>query len=307
MNLRRIERRWSMASVVRVGAGLALMLAIGGCGSKDSGGRSSRFSATPAADAVSEETQASSPAPKAILESTPTPPPGPTRSEGGVAQQQIIYSGDMTLEVDDVDKVVSQVGRMTRTAGGWISASMVSGSGEARPETRLTLRIPASRFSSLHDSLAALGDLVYESIGSQDVGREFVDLQARLANLKREEDVVATLFRREGKIADVLQVERELSRIRGEIEQTQGQLRYLQDQVAFSTLAVRLTPKRPALERRVAGWNLGYHVLRAWHALVGMARLITYALIYGAIVIVPLALVAVLAFRGIQAVRRRRE
>ena len=102
----------------------------------------------------------------------------------------------------------------------------------------------------------------------------------------------------------MLQVERELARVRGEIEQSEGQLRFFRDQVAFSTLAVRLMARRPALERKVAGWHLGYHVLRAWRMLVAVARAVTYVVIYGAIVIGPLALLAFMLLRNLAARKR---
>lgn len=227
------------------------------------------------------------------------------QAEAAASRQEIIYTGEMTIELDDVARSVERVSRMARAAGGWVSATTHASSGEGVAETRLTLRIPASRFSAVHDSLALLGDLVYEATQSQDVGREFVDLEARLANSKREEEVIAALYKREGKIGDVLQVERELARVRGDIEQSEGQLRFLRDQVAFSTLTIRLMAKRPVLERKVAGWSLGYHVLRAWRVLVGIARVLTYGVIYGAIVLGPLALLAWAAMRIV--VARRRE
>lgn len=220
------------------------------------------------------------------------------------SRAEIIYTGEMTIELDNVGKAVERVTRMARVAGGWVSATTHTSPGEGVAETRLTLRVPAPRFAAVHDSLAMLGDVVLESTRSQDVGREFVDLEARLANSKREEEVIAALFKREGKIGDVLQVERELARVRGEIEQCEGQLRFLKDQVAFSTLSLRLMSRRPEIERKVAGWHLGFHVLRAWHMLVAVARALTYAAIYGAIVLGPLGLLAFVVLR-ILAARRR--
>ena len=101
-------------------------------------------------------------------------------------------------------------------------------------------------------------------------------------------------------------MERELARVRGEIEQIQGELRYLKDQVAFSTITVTLVPTRPAIERNMERWNLGYHVLRAWRALVAVARALTYFVLYTVIVVGPFVLLAWIIWRIARAARRRR-
>ena len=74
-------------------------------------------------------------------------------------------------------------------------------------------------------------------------------------------------------------------------EQIEGQLRYLHHQVSFSTLAITLAPKRPAIQSKVESWSLGYHAVRAARILLGTARLMATALLYVAIVIGPFALV----------------
>jgi hypothetical protein len=220
-------------------------------------------------------------------------------------RRAIIYTGETTLEVDDVEKTTGQAEQALATAGGWIAAKQLHVDSEGLRIASLSMRIPSAKFSSLHDDIRRLGEVVYDEIHSQDVGMEFVDLEARARNLQREESVIAELFQREGKIGDVLQVEHEMARVRGEIEQVQGRLRYLTDQVGFSTLTVDVRPRRPAIERKVASWDMGYHVLRAWHALVAVARALTYFVIYGVIVVGPFALLGWAAWRLARSRRRR--
>ena len=74
---------------------------------------------------------------------------------------------------------------------------------------------------------------------AQDVTEEFVDLEARISNKKRlEKRIVELLSSSSGKIKDVIEVERELARVRGEIEQSEGRLRYLTDRTEFTTEVV---------------------------------------------------------------------
>jgi hypothetical protein len=227
-------------------------------------------------------------------------------AEAAMPRQEIIYTGDMRVEVDDVAAAASQVEKTVSEAGGRASDRQMNTDAEGHRTATIAARFPAAKFTAVHDALLKLGDVISDRVQSQDVGKQFVDLEARLKNLVREETVVAGLFSREGKIGDVLQVERELARVRGEIEQIQGELRYLKDQVAYSTLTVTLAPKRPAIERKMESWNLGYHVLRAWRALVAVARALTYFVIYTVIVVGPFVLLAWIVGRIVRAARRRR-
>jgi hypothetical protein len=270
---------------------LALVLASSGCGKKQESahvGASRTLAINPPAEGIEDS------APSALA----------ANAAAATPRREIIYTGETTLEVDDVEKTTGQVEKTLANVKGWVSGHQLNVDTEGRRVATIAMRIPAAQFSDVHDSLRRLGEVIHDEVRSQDVGMEFVDLEARARNLQREESVISGLFSRGGKIGDVLQVERELARVRGEIEQTQGRLRYLTDQVAFSTLSLTLTPKRPAIERKVASWNMGYHVLRAWHLLVGVAKGFTYFVVYTAIVIGPFALLGWGIWRVVRTRRR---
>jgi len=205
--------------------------------------------------------------------------------------RQIITTGQMTIEADDVAAATQSLESMVAKAGGWIAHRESTTDEEGRRTTSLEVRFPSTGFNSIHDAFAGLGDVTHDAIQTQDVGREFVDLEARHRNLLREEGVIRELFARNGKIRDVLEVERELARVRGEIEQIEGQLRYLHHQVSYSTLAITLAPKRPALQSKVESWSLGYHAVRAARMMFAAVRSVVTALLYVAIVTGPFALV----------------
>lgn len=264
---------------------VALMLVAPGCGMKRESGNSTatrssalKAPASPVATGSTEAVDASGSSavsPNAIVV--------PRRRE-------IIYTGEMSLEVDDVEKTTNRLERMLVDVQGWVSGRQLNVDAEGRRVATIAMRIPVAQFSHVHDSVRGLGEIVHDEVQSQDVGMEFVDIEARQRNLQREEAVISGLYARGGRIDDVLQVERELARVRGEIEQAQGRLRYLTDQVSLSTLSITLTPRRPAIERKVASWNMGYHLLRAWNMLVAFARGFTYLVVYMTIVVGPFAL-----------------
>ncbi len=282
------------------------IVVIAGCGSRkkvDSSAvsqapmeRAATSSNAPAAMAVTED--AAGRAPSSLAFAT---------AEASALRREIIYVGTMTVEVDDVEGASRRLIEAVQASGGWVSNRQLHTDSEGHRTGTIEVRVPSGRFEGIHDAAKGIGAVVRDVVESRDVGKEFVDLEARLRNLEREELVIAGLFDRRGKISEVLEVERELARVRGEIEQIQGQLRYLRDQVSFSTLNVSLVPKRPAIERKMESWNLGYHVLRAWRALVAIVRAVTHVVIYSLIVILPLALVAWVLGRGVLILIRRRK
>jgi hypothetical protein len=90
-------------------------------------------------------------------------------------------------------------------------------------------------------AVTKLGELQTTRTDSQDVTAQFTDLQARISNKQVEESRLVVLLQRpNARLTDILQVERELSRVRGEIEQMQGQLRLLANQSALATVTVTL-------------------------------------------------------------------
>jgi len=277
----------------------ALALASPGCSKKEESAQVGSIQAL-------EREAPSSPSATTSAEGAGASGPSALPANAAVAprRREIIYTGATTLEVDDVEKTANQLEKMLADVDGWVSGRQLNVDSEGRRVATIAMRIPAAQFSDVHDSVRTLGEIIHDEVQSQDVGMEFVDLEARQRNLQREESVISGLYSRPGKIDDVLQVERELARVRGEIEQTQGRLRYLTDQVSFSTLSLTLTPKRPAIERKVASWNMGYHLLRAWQMLVALVRGFTYFLVYTTIVIGPFALLGWALWRFVR--RRRR-
>ena len=236
------------------------------------------------------------------------PPPGDwltTAAYADTPHRDIIYTAQMTVETDDVRGAVKKAEEAIRTAGGWLGSKNSNVDYDGNQTTTITLRIPATRFYTIMDELRALGDARFENIATQDVTQQVVDLDARLKNLHREEAVIAELFTRQGRITDVLQVEHELARVRGETEQGQATLKQLRESVAYCTITVTLQPKPGKVEQKLNEWNLGHHVVRAWHMVVAMARAVTLAVIYVGIVGGPFIAIALIIWWAIRARRRR--
>lgn len=160
----------------------------------------------------------------------------------------LIRTASANVEVHALDTAVVAARRMAAHFGGVVAnTEMATGRNEVHRAV-IQIKVPAARFDSLIGGLAPLGRLESVSVSAEDVGEEYVDIEARLANLRRlETRLVDLLANRTGKLSDVLSVERELARVRGEIDQIDGRRRYLQRSVALSTLELTLHEPEPVL------------------------------------------------------------
>ena len=163
-----------------------------------------------------------------------------------VAPSMIIRNGSASVLVDSLELAIAAVHRMATTFGGYVgNTSLSSGENEVRSAT-IELKIPAARYDSALAGLKPIGKVESVSSTAEDVGEEFVDITARAANARRlEERLITLLATRTGKLEDVLAVERELARVREEIERYEGRLRYLKTRAAVSTLSVTVHERAP--------------------------------------------------------------
>jgi hypothetical protein len=218
--------------------------------------------------------------------------------------REIIYTGEMTVEVDDVLQSAKSIEELIETSKGFLGSRTSNTDAQGNTSTIISMRVPAATFDAVVEQLRTLGEVRSERINAEDVTKQALDLEARLKNLRREEGVIAELFRREGKIEAILQVERELARVRGEIEQGESSLRYLRENVRFSTITVTLNPKPTKVAQKIEEWSAAYHVQGAWKALVAIVRGLITVLIYTLIVGGPFVGMGLLIWWAIRARRR---
>jgi hypothetical protein len=219
-------------------------------------------------------------------------------------ERRIIKNGEVELHVADLDASVEHVRKLVEAAGGFVASQSFYAKPGSWRRCSVTVRVPAGDFDRVVGELQKQGDVWRLSISTQDVTEEFIDLEARLRNSEKEEGVLLDLLeRRTPKLADVLQVERELSRVRGDIETTQGRLRYLRNKVSLSTIDLELTEIGEAAVGPTGQWRMRFHLVSAGRMLVTAVRGLVTGIIYIAIVGAPVWVVL-----GIWlGVRRRRK
>jgi Domain of unknown function (DUF4349)/Putative zinc-finger len=149
----------------------------------------------------------------------------------------IARTAALTLTTKDFDTARARLEEILKRHGGYIGdLSVNTPSGSARGFTS-SLRVPADQLEAALAELRRLGRVESESQNGEEVTSQYVDLEARLSNSRNTEERLTALLRdRTGKLSDVLAVENELSRVRGEIESMQAERKTLLHRVDFATI-----------------------------------------------------------------------
>jgi hypothetical protein len=208
----------------------------------------------------------------------------------------IIRTGQASIEVDSLELAIRRISEIAIASGGYLANTSIQ-TGEHAPRTAsLEVKLPADRYQGTFDRLAEVGKVTSATTSAQDVGEEFVDVTARVANSRRlEERLINLLATRTGKLDDVLSVERELARVREEIERYEGRLRWLRTQVAMSTLTISAYEPGPVVGG--PGENVMVEALKqSWRNFVGVVAT-GIALVGGLVPVVIFAAVALMLAR----------
>ncbi|MCH8894187.1 MAG: DUF4349 domain-containing protein, partial [Chloroflexi bacterium] len=156
-------------------------------------------------------------------------------------QRQVISQGSLSIDVEDVPFAATQVRLIAESVGGFVE-QLTSQGVEERQQSIMTIRVPQPEFFNIFDRIKSLGKVLNENAGSEDVTERFIDLEARLKSAGREELSLLSLLERAEKVSEILTIERELSRIRTELEKVQGQINFLERRVSLATITVALFP-----------------------------------------------------------------
>jgi TM2 domain-containing membrane protein YozV len=153
----------------------------------------------------------------------------------------VVKTGDLAVVVEDIAGTIERIGRLAKNySGGYVVSSQAWREGE-RTRGTISIRVPAGDFEAAVASIAGMAEEVTQRTAtSKDVTEEYTDLTARLKNLEAAEQQLLKIMAQAQKVEDVLAVQRELTRVRGEIEQTKGRIQYLERTTATSLINVRL-------------------------------------------------------------------
>jgi hypothetical protein len=226
------------------------------------------------------------------------------------SQRKLVKTVDLELRVRDTEASAQALRALADRQGGYLAAMSASRSNDLLYYS-LTLRVPVER---LEETVAAAKQGVErverESIRTEDVTDRYVDLEARLRTLSATEtelrELLAESRERARKVEEIMAVYQQLTEIRSQIEQIQGQLLSLGNLAALSTVNVQLVPTEAAKPIVDVGWQPGDTARGAFRTLVGALQGLVDLAIVLAIVGIPLLLAIALPIWAIVRLARRR-
>ena len=203
---------------------------------------------------------------KAPSATSPAPPPAPytagerqaskgfaadsaNSSEGGTADavdRKIVKTGSLTLEVKDISKTQDEIAALAGQLNGYVVSSNQRAEDDEDPSGFISIRVPAEKFDEALAKLKPMAvKVLYQTTNSQDVTEQYMDLKAQLHNLEATEAQYLELLRKADNVKDILEVQRELSNVRGNIERVKGRIQYLERTSDTSLIEVSLKKTRP--------------------------------------------------------------
>lgn len=280
----------SSPRIAAVSLALALAVALSGCGMQQGGGSRS-IAPSPPASAGGQTLGAAvdaapSSAPKAMSAEAA---PAQAASAKPVADRMVIRNANVRLEVPEVLTGVSKLRALAGRFGGVVSELQIASDtgGPATPEpagdrivrsglpfnASLTVLVPVAKFDAFRSEAEKLGKVLSESSADDDVTQQHIDLAARLSNAKAEEARLRSFFDQARSVTDMLSIERELTRVRGDIESMTAQLATMERQAAMATLTIELVEPKPIV-RPASGidWGFGEAITSGVQGLAGLLQ-----------------------------------
>ena len=197
--------------------------------------------------------------------------PGSTAANSAPTDhRKVIRTGSVRIAIETYDDARAKLDAILAKAGGYVDSTQVTRGTNAITDATIVIRLPADHFGDTMQALRELGEISNESTAADDVTAQYIDVDARLASARAlEKRLIELASERTGTIDSVLAVEKELARVRGEIEGYEGRLRHWDDQVAMSTLTLTLSTKTPEI---VASTSFTGRISNTFHGSIQALR-----------------------------------
>jgi hypothetical protein len=230
---------------------------------------------------------------KASVGNEPPPPPPPRAMEMASNElanlpdvkpgkpavnitRKIIKDGQMQIRVKNLEQGKNEIDSLVKKFHGYYAQETYNNQDYSH-DFSLKIRIPSDKFELfMAQTESSIGELVFKNVSSRDVTEEFIDLETRLKNKRNYLNRYGELLKQARSVKDILEIEEKTRLIEEEIESTEGRLKYLNNQVDFSTLDLQITKKN---EYSFTSQNEGNFIDRLKLSLVrGWFGLVTFTL-----------------------------
>jgi len=177
------------------------------------------------------------------------------------ADRKIIRNAEITIEVPSTTAAQHEVTSIAESHGGFVVTSEAKQRESNDPAQRtldikLVVRVPSNQFGRAFDEIKKLaGNTPSENVTSQDVTEDFIDLEARIKTQKALEVQFLEIMRQANKIADALEVQRQIAEVRTDIEKLEGRKRFLENRSSLSTINVNIQTPKPVIAVTETGFR----------------------------------------------------
>lgn len=235
-------------------------------------------------------------------------------------ERMVVRTAQLRVSVADPAVAVTEVSTLATSLGGYVVSSTIYES--SRTETviyqnsNITIRVPSEKLEEAMSKIRAMAadpksGVLNESISGQDVTSEFVDLEARLKNLEAAEAQLVKLLNNAPDLQYTMDIFRELTSIREQIEVTKGRMKYLKESTALSAITADFVAEASLKPIEIGGWKPQGTVRNALQALINTGQKIIDALIWFGLYclpfLLPLGLVVYFITKAIAKRRRERK
>lgn len=220
----------------------------------------------------------------------------PTASDA--SQRIILRDATLSISVENSAEAISFIGSMAEELGGWVVSANTNHS-SAYQYGNVVVRVPAQSLNTALERIhEASVQVTQEIINGRDVTEEYIDLSSRLENLQVAEEQYQAILATAYKVEDVLAVQAELTRVRGDIEALQGRLRYFDEASRYSSITVNVTDYVPTVGTvNVSRWNPLETLENAFGNLIALGQGTVDALIQVVVIGLPTLLIVLLIAR----------
>ena len=161
-----------------------------------------------------------------------------------LADRKLIRNATVELEIVSFDNAVQKITAFTNEEHGYVATTDSEKQANGKLRGQVVVKVLPENLDRFLQRIRSLGELKNQTLGAEDVTKAYFDTDARLKNAHvMEQRLIDMLKTKTGKVSDLLQVEKELGRVREEIEKMQGELKYWDSQVQFATVTISLAEK----------------------------------------------------------------
>ncbi|MDO9535119.1 MAG: DUF4349 domain-containing protein [Bacillota bacterium] len=292
----------------------ALLFGIAGCGAANKSAADTMIA--PAAADEARYSMAEGKAaemgysPTAVSPAEPREEPGALSADTAV-KRYIIRNAQLTLVIEDIEEAAKDIQSMVNQYGGYVASLEFYDLTQERRAGYISMRVPEHKYDEALQSLDELGKTKNKREYTDDVTLQYIDLEARIKNLEAQEIRLRELLERADTIEDILKIESELGRIRGNLEAMIAEFTFLKDRVIYSSVNINLEEKDPRTHTVVDGFgSFGERIsdllaLNTNRFLKGFSNFLIVSI--GSLpIILPLALAFFLFLKIVTAIREKK-